>query len=285
MKAATSRRLKCDAARVEADLRRLLQGEPDVPDRLRRAMAHSLFGGGKRLRPILLAWTHAALRGKGGPPPRSVREAGAALEMLHTYSLIHDDLPAMDDDDLRRGHPTCHVAFDEATAILAGDALQCLAFGILARIPRHGAALAERLAGAAGPAGMVGGQQEDLDSEGGPHSAALIARIHDLKTARLIACALSMGAILSSERPARVERIEAAGQPFDPSEHEAVMQTPSAEHARGVVTAEVEKGYRLNDRVVRAAKVIVSAGAPDETDQPGDDQTTGDGQTAGSQAD
>ena len=121
---------------VELRLRELIRVEKGIPRRLKSAMSHSLLGGGKRLRPVLLLWTWDAVRGQIRKTPvdrPDAVSAACALEMLHTYSLIHDDLPAMDDDVLRRGKPTCHVAFDEATAILAGDGLQTLAFQLAAR--------------------------------------------------------------------------------------------------------------------------------------------------------
>jgi len=204
-----TRDLAAARRRVEARLRALV-AEKGTPPRLLAAMRHSLLAGGKRLRPILLLWTHAALAGpRRGDGP--ALDAACALEMVHTYSLIHDDLPAMDDDDLRRGRPTCHVAFDEATAILAGDALLTRAFGVLAAVPRHGAALGAELAAAAGPAGMVGGQQLDLEAETREPTAALVRRIHLGKTARLIAAPLAMGAVLAGAAPGRVEALRAAG--------------------------------------------------------------------------
>ena len=200
---------------VERDLRRLLNGEKGIPVRLKSAMRHSLMGGGERLRPILALWTWETLvqkRKKRGLGHDNVMDAACALEMLHTYSLIHDDLPAMDDDDLRRGRSTCHVAFDEATAILAGDGLQALAFCILARAggPRAGR-LVDLVGRAVGPAGMVGGQQNDLDAEGVPVTAASVRLIHRDKTARLLAASLSCGALLAGSGPAVLARIEKAG--------------------------------------------------------------------------
>ncbi len=133
------RELDVERQAVEKELRLVLRDEKRIPQRLRQAIRHSLLAGGKRLRPILLLWTWDAVTAYGGPPMVSRQEAlraACGLEMLHTYSLIHDDLPAMDDDDLRRGAPTCHVAFDEATAILAGDALQAAAFEFTARAPQ-----------------------------------------------------------------------------------------------------------------------------------------------------
>lgn len=202
-------RLAADRRDVEAALRLHLRSERGAPDRLRRAMAHALFAGGKRLRPLLVLGAAEACGG------RRVRKhalaAGAALEMVHTYSLVHDDLPAMDDDDLRRGRPTCHVAFDEATAVLAGDALLTRAFGVAASVPRHGADLAVMLAAAAGQAGMVGGQQLDLDAEGQDLTPALVRRIHTGKTARLIAVALTMGACVGGAKERTLTDLEKAG--------------------------------------------------------------------------
>ena len=129
------RELKVERRRIEKSLRRLLKDEKGVPPRLKKAMEHSLLAVGKRLRPVLLLWTWDAIAAKRKTTPVDREQAlvaACALEMLHTYSLIHDDLPAMDDDDLRRGRPTCHVAFDEATAILAGDGLHARAFSLLA---------------------------------------------------------------------------------------------------------------------------------------------------------
>lgn len=200
-------RLAEDRTLIEERLALALGRERGVPERLRLAMAHALLGGGKRLRPVLLLWVHDAL---GGDRRDDALEAGAALEMVHTYSLIHDDLPAMDDDVLRRGRPTCHVAFDEATAILAGDGLLTRAFALLSRIDGRGADLVRLLADAAGPAGMVGGQQEDLDAEGRELTSALVRRIHTGKTARLIAAPMAMGAVLAGADAATVEAVERA---------------------------------------------------------------------------
>ena len=185
---------------IEQALRAELSDYRGIAGRLRRAMAHSLFGGGKRLRPVLALWTWDALgasrRGRsGGVRREDTVRAGLALEMIHTYSLIHDDLPAMDDDVLRRGRPTCHVAFDEGTAVLAGDGLQALAFGVLADIGPRAAELVRLAARAAGPAGMVGGQQRDLDAEGAPTTSATVRRIHSGKTAAMISLALAVGGV------------------------------------------------------------------------------------------
>jgi geranylgeranyl pyrophosphate synthase len=201
---------------VEAALRRVLNGEKGVPPRLKQAMAHSLLAGGKRLRPLLLLWTWDAVTARRRRTPASRTEAmtaACALEMLHTYSLIHDDLPAMDDDDLRRGQPTCHVAFGEATAILAGDALQALGFSLLARSggPLAGE-LVRTVADAVGPAGMVGGQIHDLAAEGKAVTAADVRRIHTGKTARLLMAAVEAGALLGGGGARLRESLSAAAR-------------------------------------------------------------------------
>ncbi len=200
---------------VEKALARILRSQKGIPTRLKDAMMHSLLGGGKRLRPILLLWTYDAYCG-GRRKPAVSREmalvAACALEMLHTYSLIHDDLPAMDDDILRRGRPTCHVQFDEATAILAGDGLQALAFTLLAR--SGGSLVGELvqvLGKAVGPAGMVGGQQDDLDAEKQEVDAGLVRRIHLGKTAALLAASLEAGALLAKAPPEARQGIHRAG--------------------------------------------------------------------------
>ena len=151
---------------VDAALQDRLQPGPLCPARLQEAMAYSLMSGGKRLRAILVLLSAEACGGNRNP----ALPAACAIEMMHAYSLIHDDLPAMDDDDLRRGKPTCHIAFDEATAILAGDALQTLAFRLLSDAPAlsdsQRIAMIRTLADASGHSGMVGGQAIDLESVG-----------------------------------------------------------------------------------------------------------------------
>jgi len=198
-------RLDETRAAVERELEEVLgveprRGEPARPTRLIAAMRYATLGGGKRLRPFLTVETARAL----GRADRGPRRAGAAIECVHAYSLIHDDLPAMDDDDLRRGRPTTHRAFDEATAILAGDALQALAFEILAdpatdpsAIVR--AALSAGLARAIGLAGMVGGQMLDLEAERAtaPLSLAEIAQLQAMKTGALLRFSVEAGARLA----------------------------------------------------------------------------------------
>jgi geranylgeranyl diphosphate synthase type II len=174
--------------------------QADVPLRLRQAMAYSVLDGGKRMRPLL---AFAAAEAVGGHWEAALVPA-AAVELVHAYSLIHDDLPAMDDDVLRRGKPTCHVAFDEATAILAGDALQALAFELLAASPRlssgHATRLAmlSELARASGRQGMVGGQAIDIAAAGTLLDEAALSRMHGMKTGALIEAAVVMGALASN---------------------------------------------------------------------------------------
>jgi farnesyl diphosphate synthase len=175
-------------------------GEPARPKRLIEAMRYAILGGGKRLRPFLVVETARAFGAEGARP----RRVGAAIECLHGYSLIHDDLPAMDDDDLRRGRPTVHRAFDEATAILAGDALLTLAFEILAAPATAAdgdvrAALCAGLARASGLAGMVGGQMLDLAAEraAAPLDGAAIAELQAMKTGALLSFSVEAGGTIA----------------------------------------------------------------------------------------
>ncbi len=188
-----------ERARVDDALGRLLPPADAWPARLHEAMRYAVFGGGKRVRPVL---ARAACRAAGGDP-EAILEAACALEMVHTYSLIHDDLPALDDDTLRRGRATVHVAFDEALAILAGDALLTGAFEVLARFPEgeeHAARRARAcrlVAEAIGSRGMVGGQVEDLAATGAAPDAARLERIHGAKTGALLGAAVELGALLA----------------------------------------------------------------------------------------
>lgn len=175
---------------VEAEMDRRLPRADEWPEGLHAAMRYSLLGGGKRLRPILCA---AAAEAVGGQREDATLPA-VALECLHTYTLIHDDLPAMDNDDLRRGQPTSHKAFGEANAILAGDCLLTVAFELLAQSARPGP-LALELARAAGSRGVAGGQYEDIASERATPNAERVRRIHLHKTARLIEASCRLGAI------------------------------------------------------------------------------------------
>ena len=189
-------KLKHWQQRNEAALDARLPAAHLSPSRLHQAMRYSVLGGGKRVRPALVYATAHTL----GIDEREVEGAACAVEMIHAYSLIHDDLPAMDDDDLRRGRPTCHKAYDEATAILAGDALQVLAFEVLANdtsLPANPAVrirLINLLAQASGTFGMAGGQALDLDAEGQQPSLAAITEIHSRKTGALIHASVMMAA-------------------------------------------------------------------------------------------
>tara|TARA_B100000686_G_scaffold92337_1_gene98828 strand:- start:1985 stop:2872 length:888 start_codon:yes stop_codon:yes gene_type:complete len=185
------------ASQVEDFIDKLLAVENAAEQRLHESMRYASLGGGKRLRPFLLMQSANLF----GVNKRSALRTGAALELIHCYSLVHDDLPAMDDDDLRRGKPTVHKQFDEATAILAGDALLTLAFEILSHDETHSNArvrcqLVSALAKAAGSHGMVGGQMIDLQAENESLNIGQITRLQRLKTGELIAYACEAGAIL-----------------------------------------------------------------------------------------
>ena len=180
-------------------LDRLVPPETAPPQTIHRAMRYSLFAGGKRLRPILVLASGEAL----GAATEDLMPAACAMEMIHTYSLIHDDLPAMDNDDLRRGRPTCHKAFDEATAILAGDALLTQAFRVLAADVRHGEPsrqirVIREVAGAAGTIdALIGGQMMDIESEGKAVDAATLDSIHRSKTGAMIRASVLVGGLLA----------------------------------------------------------------------------------------
>ncbi|MDX3807845.1 polyprenyl synthetase family protein [Bosea thiooxidans] len=217
-------RLGATAEAIERLLEALLatapaEGEIARPERLVAAMRHGALAGGKRLRPFLTVET---ARFFGVPQAQALR-AGAAVELLHCYSLIHDDLPAMDDDDLRRGRPTVHKAFDEATAILAGDALLTLAFDVLADPATHESgevrvALVRALARASGLGGMVGGQMFDLAAEGrfeeprGALGEAQIRRLQAMKTGALLTASVEIGARLGGADAAALEALDAYGR-------------------------------------------------------------------------
>jgi geranylgeranyl pyrophosphate synthase len=181
--------------RIESVLDRVLRLPESGSARLREAMRYSVLGGGKRLRPTLVYATGTAL----GAAPEALDDPAAAVELIHVYSLVHDDLPAMDDDDLRRGRPSCHRAFDEATAILAGDALQALAFELLAApaVPAEATrrlTMTRLLARGIGTAGMAGGQAIDLESVGRQLDLTALQTMHRLKTGALIETSVLMGA-------------------------------------------------------------------------------------------
>lgn len=205
-------------SRVDAWLERMLPSDQEdadrglCPSRLAAAMRYSVLGGGKRLRPVMALLAADACGGDWD----SALPAACAVEMIHAYSLIHDDLPCMDDDDLRRGRPTCHKAFDEATAVLAGDALLTYAFEVVARYVKPAEAAlgcVRELAWAAGPNGMVGGQMADLLAEGrSDGSAEELERIHRRKTGALLRASLKMGAIIAGASAEQLEAVDRYGQ-------------------------------------------------------------------------
>ena len=199
--------------KTDAALEKLLPPGTQYPSSIHQAMRHSIFAGGKRLRPILCL---EAARLVSGSLPEGVEELGAALEMLHTYSLIHDDLPALDNDDLRRGRPTCHKAFGEATAILAGDGLQTYAYEVLARLrcpAERRVRIIEEIAHATGTVdGMIGGQVMDLEAEHKRADAATLEYIHNSKTAALITASVVTGGIYGGGNEQQVGNLRAFGR-------------------------------------------------------------------------
>jgi geranylgeranyl diphosphate synthase type II len=197
---------------VEGALDRCL---PASGGTLQEAMRYSVFAGGKRLRPglcLMVAASEGRRRGQARAAAQALAlPAACALEMIHTYSLIHDDLPCMDDDDLRRGQPTCHVVYGVAMAVLAGDALNTVAFETLAGAERAGPQVAE-LARSAGPAGMVGGQVEDLEAMHDEPDLERLRRIHERKTAALFAASTALGALAVDAPSGRVDRWREVGR-------------------------------------------------------------------------
>ncbi len=203
---------------VDAALDRCLPSESSWPERVHAAMRYSIFAGGKRIRPLLCL---AAAEAVAGLPGRErALPLACAVELIHTFSLIHDDLPSMDDDDLRRGRPTCHKAFDEATAILAGDALHTLAFEVIAT--REGAeersALTLKalilLAEACGTAGLIGGQMDDLKYEGIPARPEDLERIHRTKTGALIVATVVGGGLLAGASDPEIAALRSFAEPI-----------------------------------------------------------------------
>jgi geranylgeranyl diphosphate synthase, type II len=197
---------------IDATLKRYIDLPNGCPARLREAMRYSLLAPGKRMRPVLVLLAAEAC----GGAVESAMPAAAAVEMVHAYSLIHDDLPAMDDDDLRRGRATCHKAFDEATAILAGDALLALAFEVLAKgvsPPATAAACCAALAEAAGPCWLVGGQADDMAGKlDGNGDVARLESIHSRKTGALICVSLRLGGLVAGTDQRRLAALEDYGR-------------------------------------------------------------------------
>ena len=205
--------LAAQTALVDAALNRLVPAEATAPETIHRAMRYSLFAGGKRVRPILcIAAANCIAESSAG-----VEDAACALELIHTYSLIHDDLPALDNDDLRRGRPTSHKVFGEAMAILAGDALLTFAFDVLSKLDAiddaKKAGLIRELATASGTVGgMIAGQVHDIEGEGQTPTAALLERIHRAKTGALLRASVRMGAIYAGAAPAQYEALSEFGE-------------------------------------------------------------------------
>jgi len=197
--------------RFESSLEQRLPPESCDPTLLHGAMRYASLAGGKRIRPVLVYAAGKAL----GVPLESLDPVAAAIELIHAYSLIHDDLPAMDDDDLRRGRPTCHKAFDEATAILAGDALQALAFEVLASELPHSnpnsLEVIHAIASACGSVGMAGGQMLDLDAVGQKISESMLTTMHQLKTGALIKASVVTPGILNGADKETIDRFSSYG--------------------------------------------------------------------------
>jgi geranylgeranyl diphosphate synthase, type II len=198
---------------TDAALDRLIPLETQHPVSIHKAMRHSVFAGGKRLRPVLCMEAGRMVKGS---LPAGIEELGAALEMLHTYSLIHDDLPALDNDDLRRGRPTCHKVFGDAIAILAGDALQTQAYETIARLkcpPEARVRIVEEIAKATGTVdGMIGGQVIDLEAEHTQPTAEMLEYIHRSKTAALITASLVSGGLYADAKDGQVSKLRAFGR-------------------------------------------------------------------------
>lgn len=247
-----------------------------TPSILHKAMRYSIFAGGKRLRPALVL---AAAEAVGGRREEAA-PAACAVEMIHTYSLIHDDLPAMDDDNLRRGRPTCHKVFGEAMAILAGDALLTCAFEVLARTPRGGAVagIARAIARGVGTQGMVGGQVLDLEGEGKPATLASVRAIHRWKTAALITACCEAGALAGGARRAEHECLREYGQKIGlafqivddildvTSSPEALGKTPGKDERAGKATYPavlgLEKAREEASRLMAQALAALSVLGP-----------------------
>ncbi len=200
--------LKRVSEQTDRMLEQVLPDSAVYPPSIHQVMRYTVFAGGKRLRPALVVAAHEACGGAAGAEEPLL--VAAALEMLHTFSLIHDDLPCMDDDDFRRGKPTAHRAFSEALAVLGGDALCILAFDCLARVGRID--LIRETAGALGTNGMIGGQVVDIESEGSDVGREVVDYIHNKKTAALITAAVRCGALLAGAEAGQLDRLTEYGR-------------------------------------------------------------------------
>jgi geranylgeranyl pyrophosphate synthase len=246
-------RFDAERSAVEDRLRSLVDALAGEHAGIHEAIVYCLLGGGKRLRPTLCLWSHDLARGQRRD---AALDAACAVECVHTYSLIHDDLPCMDDDDLRRGQPSAHRKFDEATAVLTGDALLTLGFQILVTLParspdataQDALAAASALASVAGTGGLIAGQALDLSSSGGTGDLDAVRSIHRNKTARLIAAAMEIGAIWGGAEDAMREKIRLsglrAGEAFQivddvldcTKDSETLGKTPGKDAAAGKLT-------------------------------------------------
>ena len=256
--------LKEKAEVVEAALDELIPAVEDYPQSLYGAMRHSLFAGGKRLRPIFVL---AAAEAVGGDVEDAMNTA-CAFECVHTYSLIHDDLPAIDNDDMRRGQLTCHKAFGEASAILAGDALLTIAFEMIAETPhvdpRRLVRVVGELARGSGHGGMIGGQVVDIESEGADISFPVLEHIHIHKTGALIVAALKSGAIIGGADAITIEKLtrygEALGLAFQVADD--ILNVEGSTEDLGKATgSDAERGKATYPSIVglKESKEMVSA--------------------------
>jgi len=207
--------LKDERGRVESVLRDVLPPGRTKPASVHKAMRYAVLTGGKRIRPVMAVLAYRACGGRG----RDIYAAGAAIELIHNFTLIHDDLPCMDDDELRRGRPTVHVVFGEAVALLAGDALLSLAFELVSSLAVSGrvpaaavAAVIYEIARAAGTAGVVGGQVVDIESEGRRVPLSTVRYIHARKTGALIACSLRVGGLLAGSGSLKMDALTRYGR-------------------------------------------------------------------------
>lgn len=206
--------LKQDAQQLGDYFQSILSRYSDAPKKLMESIAYSLLAGGKRLRPSLVLQTYRACAGHQSGGEKSALAAAAAIELIHTFSLVHDDLPGMDNDDLRRGRPTNHKVYGEAMAILAGDAMVTMAFELIGTDadPRCAPALIRELAAASGPEGMIGGQVLDMEGEGKSLSMQELQRLHAKKTGALLTGACRMGAIAASAGEAELVAVTQFGR-------------------------------------------------------------------------
>jgi geranylgeranyl diphosphate synthase type II len=241
--------LERSATCISDYFRRLGDKYPSAPPRLLESIQYSLMAGGKRLRPALLlesASACASVSDRSGPSPTAV-VASAAMELIHTFSLVHDDLPAMDDDDLRRGQPTNHKIYGEAMAILAGDAMTTIAFEIIAADadPKLVPALVLELAHASGPAGMIGGQVIDMDDKHPPKNLAELQHLHRMKTGALLTASCRMGAIAAGATAAQLQSLDAFGRHLGLAFQivdDILDQTSTAEELGKATNKDADKG-------------------------------------------